>query len=48
MNRRGFIVSVCSAAAMLGAGIQVSAQEASATGKREFLELRTYTSSSME
>jgi hypothetical protein len=48
MNRRGFIVSVCSAAAMLGAGIQVSAQEASATGKREFVELRTYTCSSME
>ena len=48
MNRRSFIASLCSAGAALVAVSAVSAQEAPAAGKREFVELRTYTCSSVE
>ncbi len=48
MNRRSFIVSLCSVGAALVPLSNVSAQEASAAGKREFVEIRTYTCSSME
>lgn len=48
MNRRRFIASLCSVGAAFVAVSNVSAQEAPATGKREFVEIRTYTCSSLE
>ncbi len=48
MNRRSFITSLCSVGAALVAAPQLPAQEAPAAGQREFVEIRTYTCSSVE
>ena len=48
MNRRSFIVSLCSIGAACAAISNVSAQDESSAGKRAFVEIRTYTCSSLE
>ena len=48
MNRRSFIASLCSVGAAFAAVSNGFGQEAAATGKRDLIELRTYTCSSVE